>query len=80
LRQVLASAGAGPFDVLSKRSKVYRARSAEIDAMTDDELLVEMVAEPTLLRRPLVIADNRLVVGFDRTGLQQLAGRQHESE
>jgi arsenate reductase-like glutaredoxin family protein len=52
--------------VLSKRSKAYRERSAEIDAMSDDEVLDAMVAEPTLLRRPLIQDGGQLVVGFDR--------------
>jgi arsenate reductase-like glutaredoxin family protein len=48
--------------------------------MTDDALIAAMVEEPTLLRRPLVIAGDNLVVGFDRTGLQALASAQDESE
>lgn len=80
LRRVLTSVGIGPQDVVSKRSKVYRARTVEIDAMNDDELLAAMVEEPTLIRRPLVVADGRLVTGFDRTGLQALAGERKGSE
>ena len=60
--------------MLSKRSKRYRERPDDIDGMADDALLAAMVDEPTLLRRPLVIAGDKLVVGFDRTGLQALAG------
>lgn len=48
--------------------------------MTDDELLAAMVAEPTLLRRPLVIAGGQLVVGFDRAGLKALTGRHDKRE
>lgn len=58
--------------MLSKRSKPYRERPDEIDAMGDDELLAAMVAEPTLIGRPLVIAGGRLVSGFDRGQLQTL--------
>jgi arsenate reductase-like glutaredoxin family protein len=77
---VLQSVGVSPQDIVSKRSKVYRTRQAEIDAMDDQELLAEMVEEPTLVRRPLVVADGKLVTGFDRTGLQSLADEQRGSE
>lgn len=80
LRQVLNSAGVAPTDVLSKRSKAYRERSAEMDAMTNEQLLAAMVDEPTLIRRPLVIAEGELVTGFDRKGLQALAGKHMGSE
>ncbi len=48
--------------------------------MDDDELLAAMVEEPTLIRRPLVIADGTLVTGFDRQGLQALVERRKGSE
>jgi arsenate reductase-like glutaredoxin family protein len=77
---VLQSVGVSPAEIVSKRSKVYRARQAEIDAMDDEELLVAMVEEPTLVRRPLVVAERTLVTGFDRSGLQSLADEQRGSE
>jgi len=80
LREVLDSNGVAPADVLSTRSKAYRARPAEIDAMDDDALLLAMVDEPTLIRRPLVIAEGTLVTGFDRKGLQALVERRKGSE
>jgi arsenate reductase-like glutaredoxin family protein len=42
----------------------------EIDAMSDDELISAMINEPTLLRRPLIVDGDRLIVGFDRNALQ----------
>lgn len=72
--------GVGPAEIVSKRSKVYRARQAEIDAMDDEELLAAMVEEPTLVRRPLVVADGKLVTGFDRSALESLADEQRGSE
>jgi arsenate reductase len=80
LRGVLAGAGLSPADVLSTRSRVYQARRDEIDAMDDDALLEAMVAEPTLLRRPLIVAEDMSVTGFDRKRLEQLAGEHGKSE
>lgn len=42
--------------------------------MSDDELLVEMAREPTLIRRPLILDGDRLIVGYDKKALTALAG------
>jgi arsenate reductase-like glutaredoxin family protein len=60
--------------VLSKRSTAYRARPDEIEALDDAALVEAMVAEPTLLRRPLMITENEAIVGFDRKKLDRITG------
>ncbi len=80
LEAVLRQAGLTPRDVLSKRSKVYRARSAEIDALTDDQLLSLMLEEPTLLRRPIVIGGDEVVVGHNATKLAELIDQANQAE
>ena len=72
LEQVLARAGLTPCEVLSTRSKVYQARMDEIDALDDDQLLTLMLKEPTLLRRPIVIGNDEVVVGHNATKLADL--------
>jgi arsenate reductase-like glutaredoxin family protein len=76
LREVLAAAGLSPRDVLSRRSRVYKERNLEHHEHTDDELLALMVEEPTLLRRPLVIDDDGVIVGHNANVLQEMIGRQ----
>lgn len=72
-------AGLRPRDVVSRRSKVYQARNGEVDAMSDDELLAMMAEEPTLIRRPIVIADTGVVVGHDAARLRALVGADADS-
>jgi arsenate reductase len=72
LGSLLDRAGLTPREVVSKRSRVYKARPEEIEAMSDDELLDAMVAEPALLRRPIVIAGSRVVVGHNESQLADL--------
>jgi len=74
LRDLLASGGLTPRDVLSRRSRGYKELvEGREDDLTDEELLALMVQEPTLLRRPLAIRDGKIVVGFDRENLLALA-------
>ena len=72
LTSILERAGLTPREVLSKRSKVYKARSSEIDALDDDRLLELMLLEPTLLRRPLVLGPTGAVVGHNATKLDDM--------
>lgn len=41
--------------------------------MDDQRLVEEMTTEPTLIRRPLILDGDRLIVGFDKKGLAEIA-------
>jgi arsenate reductase len=75
LAGLLERAGLTPREVVSKRSKVYKARPEEIETMSDDELLDAMVAEPALLRRPIVLAQAGVLVGHNEPQLADLIER-----
>jgi len=47
--------------------------------MTGGELLDEMIREPTLIRRPLILDGNRLIVGFDKKALAAIAVNETET-
>lgn len=72
LRSLLASVGLTASDVISKRSRVYKERNLEKANLSDDEILELMVEEPTLLRRPIVINDGKVVVGHNEAKLHDL--------
>ncbi len=61
-----------PSDVLSTRSRAYKELGLAQRTFGEDELLDLMVQEPTLLRRPLVIAPTGTAVGFNQKRLQEL--------
>ena len=73
LRGVLARASRTPTEMLSTRAKAYRDLGIADLALSDGELIELMVAEPTLLRRPLAIAAGRSSVGFNAEALTALA-------
>lgn len=61
--------------MLSKRSAAYRTHGLAEKSLSEDELLDLMVAEPTLLRRPLVLTpEGGSVVGFNADALRDLVG------
>lgn len=76
---MLRRTGLSPRDLLSTRSRAYRALGLAGRELSDDELIDLMVEEPTLLRRPIVVIDDRAVVGSDRERLAAaLAGESSE--
>lgn len=61
-----------PSEVLSKRSRAYRDLELANKDLSEEELLELMVANPTLLRRPLVIGSGGATVGFNQKQLQEI--------
>ena len=77
LRQLLGGRPAG--EIFSWRSPTARKLGYKPGTMSDDELIRLMVAEPNLIKRPLVTVGGELVAGFDkpaRARLAQLLGRE----
>jgi arsenate reductase len=60
LRELLRKAGAGPRDVL--RAREPRARELDLETLTDDGLIAEMVVHPELVQRPIVVRGERAVL------------------
>ncbi|GAB7387527.1 hypothetical protein BSNK01_13640 [Bacillaceae bacterium] len=52
-------------ELLNKRGKAYKARQAELEGLTEEALLEEMAKDPKLIRRPLLIKGDEVIVGFD---------------
>jgi Spx/MgsR family transcriptional regulator len=62
----------GPRDhaeFLNTRSEVYRDKGLAENPPTRREAIRMMAKEPRLIRRPVVIAGGRVVLGFDEKGL-----------
>lgn len=71
LNALLTTIGMTSREVLSTRSRAYQTHRDEIDRLDDRELVREMVAEPTLLRRPILVGDGAHLVGAKNAELQQ---------
>ena len=59
---------------LNTRNELYRQRKMGQNPPTRPEALRLMAAEPNLIRRPVVICEDRIVLGFDPEALEQFAG------
>ncbi len=72
LKSVLGSVGLRASDVISTRSTPYKQMDLANRQLTDDEILDLMIEDPRLLRRPIVIAGDKVVVGHNEKQLRDL--------
>ncbi len=59
-------------DFLNTRNEVYRDENMKENPPSRKQAIQMMSKEPNLIRRPVVVAGGRVVVGFDEDGLARL--------
>src|SRR5215469_2853182 len=59
-------------DFLNTRSEVYREKNLAENPPSRREAIRMMASEPRLIRRPVVVAGGRVIVGFDEKGMARL--------
>jgi Spx/MgsR family transcriptional regulator len=59
---------------LNTRNEMYRRRKMAQNPPKRSEALRLMAAEPNLIRRPVVICGDHIVLGFDEDALGEIAG------
>ncbi len=62
LRELLGKLGAGPREVLRVREPLVKELGLDRPELSDDELIVQMVAHPALLQRPIVVRGDRALL------------------
>ena len=72
IRTLAARAPEGVRSLLSTRTAQYKALGLDKKLPGDDALIAMMVKEPRLLRRPLTLAGQTLVIGFDGPALESI--------
>lgn len=55
----------GSDDIVSKRSKIIQENNVDIDSMTLNELVSFIKENPSVLKRPIIISENKFQVGYD---------------
>lgn len=59
-------------DFLNSRNELFRKKHMAEKPPSKKEAIRMMVEEPNLIRRPVVVAGGRVVVGFDENGMAKL--------
>lgn len=59
-------------EFLNSRNKLYRKKKMKLRPPSRREAIRMMAKEPNLIRRPVVVAGGRIVLGFDKDGIARL--------
>lgn len=62
---MLANSENGFEDIISTRSKVFKEKKLDPDSMSVQELVEFIIEYPSVLKRPIIINENELQVGYN---------------
>lgn len=75
LKEILQMTEDGTEEIISTRSKVFQKLNMDLDELSLKELLNLVKDNPGLLRRPIMIDEKRLQVGFNEDEIRRFLPR-----
>ncbi len=76
LKQILQMTEDGTEEIISTRSKVYQDLNVNIDDLSLKDLLDLVQRHPGLLRRPIIMDEKRLQVGYNEDEIRRFLPRE----
>lgn len=76
IMQVLRLTENGTEDIISTRSQAFKKLHVNLDNLSLDQLVVLIKKNPGLLRRPIILDDRRLQVGYNEDEIRRFLPRQ----
>ena len=65
LKEILVKSENGTEDIISTRSKVVKDSGVKIEDLTIKELIEFIRENPSILKRPIMVDDNKIQVGYN---------------
>lgn len=62
-------------DFLNSRNELYRERGMKANPPPRAEAIALMARHPNLIRRPILVEGDRIVLGFDAEAMNEMAKR-----
>lgn len=75
LRKILELTVEGTDEIIAKRSNLFKELNLDLDNLTLHELLSTIEKHPGLLRNPIVMDNQRLMVGFNESEIRKFLPR-----
>ncbi|KAF1679635.1 MULTISPECIES: transcriptional regulator MgsR [Bacillus] len=81
LKYILSLTTEGIDEILATRSQTFKNLNLNIEEMTVNEVLELLVEKPKLLRRPIIVDNKKLVIGYNPGELLKLSKKKtvHQS-
>ena len=70
IKYLISRTDYGTDDIISKRSKIIQENKVDIDSMSLNELCDFIVDNPSILKRPIIIDDRNMQVGYDEEEIE----------
>lgn len=79
IKQILRMTEDGTDEIISTRSKVFQKLNVNVESMPPQELYRLINEHPGLLRRPIIIDEKRLQVGYNEDEIRRFLPRKVRS-
>lgn len=76
IKNILRMTEDGTEDIISKRSKAYSKLNVDLDELPMKQLYKLVSKNPGLLRRPIIVDEKRLQVGYNEDEIRRFLPRQ----
>lgn len=73
--EMISKSENGTDDIISTRSKIVQEENIDFDSMTISELVDFILKNPSILKRPIIIDDRRVQVGYNEEEIRTFLPR-----
>lgn len=80
LKNILSLTENGTDDLISTRSKVFQKLDVDVDELSVTELIALIETYPSLLRRPIILDEKRMQIGFNEDEIRAFLPRQYRKQ
>lgn len=75
LKQILRLTENGTDDIIATRSKAYQALTVDLNQLPLKKVMTLLQQNPTLIKRPMLVDETRLEVGYNAEDIRQFMPR-----
>lgn len=80
LLQILSFTENGTEDIISTRSKVFQKLAIDVDELSTSSLMELISENPSLLRRPIILDQKRMQIGFNEDEIRAFLPRDYRKQ
>lgn len=70
IKKILSLTESGTKEIISYRSQAYQDLDVELDTLSMTELLALFTEQPSLIRRPILLDERRLQIGYNEEDIR----------
>lgn len=80
LKRLLSLTENGTDDLISTRSKIFQKLNIDVDELSVKELIDLIETYPSLLRRPIILDEKRMQIGFNEDEIRAFLPRNYRKQ